>query len=124
MNAHVCLQMNECMDAANKGIMYEAPINRDGVKADEVPHTVHQLHDELKHKHGLVEHAAGGVGALVHRCVSVALMVHANRVYGVVRRGAAHLCDAPQVGQAARRCQHATAGSKAFAIVKHCRITN
>lgn len=62
-----CPQMNDCVDAANKGIMYEKPTNAGGRGADDVQHTVHQLHDELKHKHGLVQHAAGGVGAC--KCV-------------------------------------------------------
>lgn len=83
-------QMNDCMDAANKGIVYKASTTRHTGRPDEV----HELYDGLKHRRGLLEHAAGSVGA--RGCCCGPLMKVPNRVCGCVRRGTGCLRNAPQ----------------------------
>lgn len=102
-----CTQLADCREAARKGVLYEKPSGRVALEEQEHQHTVHQLHDDLKHKHGLVQHAAGGVGTrggcrggVVGVAVGATIALRStHRVYGVVRHCAVDFCHAPQVEQ-------------------------
>lgn len=65
-------QIQNCIKAATTGNTYEAATNRIARSTGTLRRTVQRMHDELKHEHGLILHAVGGVGMRVVTYVACA----------------------------------------------------